>query len=259
MNQDPSQPLRTIADLHARKTGKVSNKWSSYLTYYDQLFAGLKDAPIKLLEIGVQNGGSLETWARYFEKAALILGCDVDEKCRNLRYEDPRIGVMVGDANSQAIFGALQQSAPFDVIIDDGSHQSEDILISFLNYFPLVQPGGIYVVEDTHAIYQRSSTRIHNKLTALGFFKDLTDVVNFQFWQRDLSIEALLGPYLKVPVPHFLNEGWVDAVEFRNSVITIRKAAVPGHQKVGYMHIVGDTADVDAEPLRVRQLIQQRT
>ena len=91
---------RSIDALHRSKTGKVSDKWASYLTYYDALFAPLREAPISMLEIGIQNGGSLETWASYFTQARQFIGCDIDPRCEALRYEDPRVSVVVGDANS---------------------------------------------------------------------------------------------------------------------------------------------------------------
>ena len=52
--------LKSIDTLHRTKTGKTSDKWASYLTYYDELFAPLRHKPISMLEIGVQNGGSQE-------------------------------------------------------------------------------------------------------------------------------------------------------------------------------------------------------
>ncbi len=253
---DSSTDRRTVNDLHRAKTGKVSNKWSSYLHYYDQLFSALKDDPLKLFEIGIQNGGSLETWGSYFRYAESIIGCDIDEKCRNLTFADPRISVIVGNANTQEIFQTVISKGPFDVIIDDGSHLSEDIMVGFLNYFPLLKPGGIYVVEDTHAVYQRASTNIHKKTTALAFFKDLTDVVNYEFWFRDEHIENMLKPYMNVAVPAFLMEGWIDSIEFRNSIITIRKSLNPTHNKVGEIIVAGDVADVDPAPLRIKQAMR---
>ena len=72
----------SIKEIHIQKTGKVSDKWSSYLDYYDTVFFSRKNESINLLEIGVQNGGSLETWAEYFKNAKNIIGCDIDEKCK---------------------------------------------------------------------------------------------------------------------------------------------------------------------------------
>jgi hypothetical protein len=77
---------RRIETLHRGKTGKVSDKWASYLGYYDTLFASLRDSPVSMLEIGVQNGGSLETWSRYFEAGERFIGCDIDPHCGLLQY-----------------------------------------------------------------------------------------------------------------------------------------------------------------------------
>ena len=55
----------TFAAIHDKKQGKASDKWESYLEFYDELFTPLKKNPITLLQIGVQNGGSLETYAEY--------------------------------------------------------------------------------------------------------------------------------------------------------------------------------------------------
>lgn len=108
--------------------GKVIDKWTGYLAVYDSLLKPYRKKPISLLEIGVNNGGSLEVYGRYFDKAKNIIGCDIDERCRQLDFADSRIKVVIGDANSNATkaeIAALSKS--FDLIIDDGSHNSGDI------------------------------------------------------------------------------------------------------------------------------------
>ncbi len=40
-----------------------------------------------------------------------------------------------------------------DVVIDDGSHQSADIISSFETLFPTLAEGGLYVIEDLHCSY----------------------------------------------------------------------------------------------------------
>src|SRR5690554_3569513 len=128
----------SLSDLYARHVGKQSDKWSGYLPVYDRLFSPFRHERVRLLEIGVQNGGSLEIWARYFADAAKLVGCDIEPACAGLRFEDPRIAVVVGDANSDAAFARITQiSDGFDIVIDDGSHHSGDIVRSFARYFPL--------------------------------------------------------------------------------------------------------------------------
>ena len=113
--------MPTLRDLYATHAGKVSDKWSLYLDVYDAAFSRFRDRPIAFAEIGVQNGGSLELWARYFAQASILLGCDIDPKCGALAFADPRIAVVVGDVNTEATYRAILSRSPgFDVFIDDG-------------------------------------------------------------------------------------------------------------------------------------------
>ena len=91
---------KTLHQLYAEHTGNVSDKWSLYLTEYDRLFNDYRDKPIRLLEIGIQNGGSLEIWSKYFSNAVALIGCDINPDCARLSYDDPHIGCVIGDANA---------------------------------------------------------------------------------------------------------------------------------------------------------------
>ena len=120
-----------------RKTGKVTDKWHSYLIEYEKILRDYRQMPISLLEIGIQNGGSLEIWGNYFENAQLIVGCEIHESARSLKYDNKIIKVVIGDANSEATLkNILDLSSSYDLIIDDGSHTSKDIIQSFAKYFP---------------------------------------------------------------------------------------------------------------------------
>jgi SAM-dependent methyltransferase len=237
----------TINSIHRNKVGKASDKWESYLGYYDALFAPLRERPISMLEIGVQNGGSLETWAEYFQAGQRFIGCDIDPKCGSLKYDDSRISIVVGDANAAPAFHEIRSICPeFDVIIDDGSHRSTDILNAFVNYFPLLKPGGLFVVEDTHTLYNdQFGGGILNESGAYSFFKKLIDVISFQFWRDEVSINTFFRTFFPLQsTPGFILDGWVDSINFRNSIITITKSMAPGHDKLGERILVGNSAQV---------------
>ena len=55
----------SFEQIHREKTGKVSDKWASYLPFYDEIFEKYRTQNLSLLEIGIQNGGSLETWKTF--------------------------------------------------------------------------------------------------------------------------------------------------------------------------------------------------
>ena len=246
----------TLEKIHRERTGgKISDKWESYLKVYDRLFSGLEKQPVRLFEIGVQNGGSLEVWSRYFKNAELIVGCDINPLCEQLTYEDPRIHVIVGDANqSRTLERVVKISPQYDLIIDDGSHVSKDIIRSFNIYFQLLKPGGIYVVEDTHTLYARShGGGLRRRNTATAFFKLFADVVNYEHWRSRQSIEKCLGGFLPgAALAEDLTTGWLESVEFRNSMIIIRKELHPTHAKLGARLIVGKDAVADPIVLKIR-------
>lgn len=239
--------MKTLKELHLNKKGKVSDKWSSYLDFYDRLFSSLRFEDIKLLEIGVQNGGSLETWSLYFSNAQLLVGCDINSKCGELIYQDKKTHIVVGDANGEAAYQQIRQfSADFDIVIDDGSHQSRDIFLSFLNYFPLLKPGGLFIVEDAHTLFMSQyGGGIINNLSAQKFFYKLSDFVSYEFWSSHVSLEAFFADFFPTGIPQFLLDGWVESVQFRNSMIVIEKAIVPSHSKLGARLIAGSDANVE--------------
>jgi hypothetical protein len=227
------------------KSGKVSDKWSSYLHYYDKLFYSKRMDPINLLEIGIQNGGSLETWASYFSNARNIIGCDIDQNCRQLRYDDPKIKLIVADCNLPYTYQQITQLTPtLDIVIDDGSHRSVDILKSFVSYFDILNPGGVYVVEDTHTLYwQDWGGELSNPQNAYIFFKKLIDVVNHQFWDRQMTIDNYMSDFFNSGMsPKFITDGWIESVEFRNSIITIKKALQPTQNGLGKRLVTGTKA-----------------
>jgi hypothetical protein len=76
--------LGSYADLHQRTNGKISDKWDKYLDAYDNALLDYRHKPVSLLEIGVQNGGSLETWAQFLPRARNIMGCDINPDCGKL-------------------------------------------------------------------------------------------------------------------------------------------------------------------------------
>lgn len=236
---------KSIKEIHLQKTGKVSDKWSSYLDYYDEVFSSRKNENINLLEVGVQNGGSLETWAEYFSNAKNIIGCDIDEKCQYLKFDDSRIKLIVSDIKSEYTYEEINKYCnDFDIIIDDGSHFSVDILTTFIVFFQMLKPGGIYIVEDTHTLYWQSwGGERTNKYNAYIFFKKMIDVINHQFWSSEGSIDSLYSDFFTPNhVPSFILDGWIESVEFRNSVITIKKAKAASKDGLGKRLVTGTKA-----------------
>jgi len=220
-------PEHSFETLHTTHEGKVSDKWSSYLPAYDRLLSFYRNNNVRLLEIGVQNGGSLEIWAKYFPNATVIVGNDINPDCGKLEFADQRIKVIVGDANSDEAFRAIRAVSPsFDVILDDGSHLSSDIVKSFAAYFPLLAEDGVFIAEDLHCSYWgQFEGGLFAPYSAISFFKRLADIINMDHWGVEKTNVELLAGFSKVYGAEFSNEllAEIHSVEFVNSICVVRK------------------------------------
>ena len=233
---------KTIQQLYIEHQGKVSDKWTLYLSEYERLLKEYRDKPVRLLEIGIQNGGSLDIWSRYFSKAAALIGCDINPDCACLNYDDPRIGVVIGDANTPEVRKRVfQLSSQFDIIIDDGSHLSSDIIKSFALYFPRVVEGGVFIAEDLHCSYwSQFEGGLFDPYSSISFFKALADIISHEHWGiPKLRADILRGIFTKYDCE--IDEeslAQVHSVEFLNSMCVVRKAPTADN-RLGRRFIAG--------------------
>lgn len=244
----------TLRDLYVEHTGKVSQKWSLYLDVYERVLAPWRERPVALVEVGVQNGGSLEIWARYFRNATVLVGCDVDERCGALRFDDPRIRVVVGAINMAPSACAIEaHAATFDLFIDDGSHLSPDVIAAFCNYFPLVRPGGVYIVEDLHCAYRPEWQGGIARPNAVAFFKMLVDAMHHGYWKDDAPLAALGAPFIPAKVDLARLADAVASITFHDSLCIVEKRPADRRGRLGERVIVGREAAVDPRPLELRE------
>lgn len=221
-----------LVDLSRNHKGKYSDKWSSYLEIYWNLFDPIRNNEADLLEIGIQNGGSLEIWAKLFPNAKSLIGFDVHPKCKDLKFSDPRIKVFVEDASDPKSGELIKQvSSNLGVVIDDGSHISKDIIRSFLIFFPQLKPGGLYVIEDLHASYWSEwQGGVSHPESSMQFLKMLADVVNFDHWGVRGHRTDLFS--FVAATPDLLDESTfstIESVTFLDSMCVVRKKTSTNH------------------------------
>lgn len=252
ITNNPLPRYQSLEALYARHHGKLAHKWSGYLTHYERNLAAWRDKPCQMLEIGVQNGGSLEIWADYFPIAQKIVGVDVDQRCAQLQFPDPRISLVVADACSPDGCARVTDICPeFDLVLDDGSHRSGDIVRAFCRYFPKIKEGGLYAAEDLHCSYwQEYEGGLFDPRSSQTFFKHLADLVNSEHWAAPVPKRNLLRDILE----HYhadLSDADIDSiqsVEFANSLCFVRKASC-SRNLLGPRLIAGSSALVNADPL----------
>ena len=172
---------RTKADL---KVHKIHH----YFTIYEQHFAPLRASgrKLRMLEIGVQSGGSLLMWKDYFGEQLELHGIDINPRCARFNDLARQITVHIG-ATSDAHFMSdrARKLAPLDIVLDDGSHHSPDILAAFEFFYPAVRvepaPGGVYIAEDLLTNYMASGEFLEGPGVAGTFMertKQLIDQLN---------------------------------------------------------------------------------
>ena len=134
------------------------NKFTHYIPVYEKVFKPFRDRPVNMLEIGVNLGGSMELWWKYFRFGywgGKIVGIDNNPKCVVFDAPDKGIHVRVG-AQQDPVFlqRVVDEFGPFDIILDDGSHIPSFTLKSFQYLFPNgLAEGGAYLVEDLFSCY----------------------------------------------------------------------------------------------------------
>jgi hypothetical protein len=116
-----------------------------YLTTYLRLAAQIGTAG-RVCEIGVLHGGSLEMWQALFPDGTIV-GVDNDP---GASWPVGTIPVVAEQADPELPdeIRAVAGFGLFDLIVDDASHDGELTRRTFELLWPLVKPGGRYVVED---------------------------------------------------------------------------------------------------------------
>ena len=128
-------------------------KYDRYFPFFDETLRGHTVG--RLLEIGCSSR-SLQTWLDCFPKAQIV-GLDrsakgptgTDDNLR-LERENARLTFVLGDQSDTKL---LTELGAFDVVVDDGGHQSYEQITSFKTLFPAMTPGGWYFIEDLHCSY----------------------------------------------------------------------------------------------------------
>ena len=159
---------------------------SGFTSVYDHAFAHLRQHAKLVAEVGVFFGSSLKMWRGYFP-GAQVVGVDhftgiegyktPGRGGKSQRFELPRLFFDSWSAGEQGTrlhlieaeeedetgmaaaavqLGAIARAtsgaeAGYDLIVDDGSHKQKNQQRNLARLFPLLRPGGVFVIEDLHA------------------------------------------------------------------------------------------------------------
>jgi hypothetical protein len=143
----PANPLAAWVEDH--REGRGVWKWRHYLDVYHRHLGPRVGEELDVLEIGIYSGGSLEMWRDYFGPRARIWGADLEPATQE--YEDVAEAVFIGDqADPELWRRAVARTGGFDVVIDDGGHETDQQVATLEALLPHLRPGGVYICEDVH-------------------------------------------------------------------------------------------------------------
>lgn len=125
-----------------------------YLPFYAGL---LTKGTKRVLEIGIYEGAGLCMWSSVLPKGkdgGLYVAVDIEPNHYETGHlHDEVVALKKSQDNFEMVWEDIKAYTPkgtFDLIIDDGSHRNTDQIAAFERLWPLVAPGGWYVIEDLH-------------------------------------------------------------------------------------------------------------
>lgn len=217
----PLMPKGELDQLAIEAGTDKSSKSHDYMRFYEYLLGPYRDQRFTLLELGVgipsRKAPSLRTWKAFFPEAQIV-GVDIRRISKS--FEEERIAVEIGDASRPRFLRRLARRWTPSVVIDDASHYWSHQIIGFRTLFPLLPPGGIYVVEDVHtSFHQAGATKYADHPES---FLDL-----FGRLQKALVASQHGGPQLALSPAERRLTAWIDSViAIRHCVAIVKRQTV---------------------------------
>lgn len=201
--------------------GTTVHKWRSYLGKYDAHLSRFRGKPARILELGVYRGGSLRLWRNYFGPEAIICGIDIDPNCA--QYDGAAGKVRIGSqADCEFLKSVVAEMGGIDIVIDDGSHIAHHQRASFETLFPMLDPHGVYICEDTITSYFRGyfGGGFRRKTNFIELAKRIVDDLNADFHGRPQSVKDANRE--------------IEGLHFYHGMVVIEKAPQPAptHMKI---------------------------
>ena len=153
--------------------GSDKNENHGYGKYYDKHLPLTVD---KFLEIGVWKGSGIKSFKEYYDNKGEFHAMDWRFGGEVISVEELHELKIIPHEGSQSDIPFLNTITDlFSVCVEDGSHHSDEQVITFKHIFiNNIKSGGLYVLEDTHCCFEEYWWRgIITKFedTALAIFK----------------------------------------------------------------------------------------
>jgi hypothetical protein len=234
---DASRPATKLHKIWKNYKSDLGTHWGEYAAHYqghlDKLAAfrnGRGNSPIskhnklRMLEFGVQSGGSARLWKQFY-------GDDLDYHS----IKEDRAVQIESQLDAAAIIAVCLKHGPFDVIIDDGGHTYDMMKSTMDTVFrsnKCMKHHSLLVIEDMHMMVKEKSTKEkrQNGYTIPNLASEVFRKMHY-YWANnlgDLDIHAPAG--WTSP----LDKMWADRTEevaLYDSMMFITRGDGPGPLK----------------------------
>jgi predicted O-methyltransferase YrrM len=224
MATDGPFPEGELAEIFA-STPDV-HKALHFLPVYESALSALRSRPIRMMEIGVYHGGSMQMWRQYLHPESVIVGIDIDPAVA--QFDRPSDGLHVrigGQQDIPFLERVVNEFGTFDVILDDGSHMTSHMVDTFRYLFPNgLAPGGVYIVEDIGTNYLKPWR--DDPMSFVDFTKWLIDAMHAhcQEKRRDERHFRVGDPLRVMEFSVPLATTLIEKIEFSESIAVIHRA-----------------------------------
>ena len=186
-------------DKLMRKSDKGTHH--GYQRFYFPLFKEFESSNIRLLEIGVEQGKSMNIWKQFFTKANHIYGIGYkNHQTKYMENVEDKMTLFMGDQSNRDFLKRFisDSGGNFDIIIDDGSHVPSHIRTSFEMLWEHVNLGGLYIIEDIETSYWKKTSSIYgyslkNEDSVVEYFKEKVNEINNEFRNKRSSDIAMIS------------------------------------------------------------------
>jgi len=144
------QPVGFQAWYNNHNQGRGIWKWANALDAYQRHFGALVGTPLSVAEVGVQSGGSILMWQAVLGPQTKFFGLDINEGCN--KFKDAQTSITIGDQADPAMWTNFYATVvnTLDILVDDGGHTPEQMLVTLKETFPHLNAGGFVAIEDIH-------------------------------------------------------------------------------------------------------------
>lgn len=151
--------LTRLADKFGCDKGSIKH---NYTSVYEEYLSYLKEESFNMLEIGYGKGLSAKMWLSYFQNVVLYY-IDINKKSLDgklLKQSEKEFKLKYFElGQADKTIPTIFKDIKFKVIIDDGSHVTTDQQISLAYLFPLLENGGLYIIEDLDSKKSERATK----------------------------------------------------------------------------------------------------